>query len=310
MIYTCTFSPAIDYVTFLDTLHPGNLNRATKVGYYPGGKGINISRVLKRLTIDNTALGFVGGFTGAFMKTSLLAEDIQTDFIEINEPTRINVKVKAEKETEINGPTPLITEEEIHALYVKLENYLKKDDWFVLSGSIPESVPATFFRDISILCKERQAKWIVDTSGINLKKLIAYQPFLIKPNKDELSELVGKPIHSIDEAVQFAKEIVAGGTNNVVISLGGDGALLINRSLTLKANAPKGKVVNTVGAGDSVVSGIIASYSKHENWSEAFRFGIAAGSATAFSEDLCTLEGIENLKKEIQISPIQRGMER
>lgn len=303
MIYTCTFSPSIDYVTFLDTFHTGTLNRATRVGYYPGGKGINISRVLKRLNIENTALGFVGGLTGTFIKKSLLLEGIQTDFIEVDEPTRINVKVKAEVETELNGPVPLLTVEQIEALYTKLENYLEKDDWVVLSGSIPASVPNTFFRDLSALCRERQAKWVVDTSGPSLKNLIVYHPFLIKPNKDELSELIGQPIHSIEEAVQFAKEIVADGTENVVISLGGEGALFVNETVTLKANAPKGKVINTVGAGDSVVSGIIASYSKDENWEKAFCFGIAAGSATAFNEDLCTAEDVKYLKREVQVLP-------
>lgn len=301
MIYTVTFSPSIDYIPFVENFKVNELNRANEVRYYPGGKGINISRVLTRLKVETTALGFLGGFTGAYIQQFLHEEQVATDFIEIEETTRINVKIKSTRETELNGPSPLLTDEHISQLMTTIQRQLKKNDWVIVSGTIPAAVSDTFFKDLHKVCLQVGAKWILDTSGPRLKSLLQYEPFLVKPNEEELSELVGQKIESKDEVRHFAKQLVEKGIATVVVSLGEAGAVCVTKDSTMIAQAPKGEVVNTVGAGDSLVAGMVSQLARNTSMEVAFKYGVAAGSATAFQEDLCTAEQLNQLLSNVVI---------
>lgn len=300
MIYTCTITPSLDYTTYLPLFERGQLNRAQDVYYYPGGKGINVSRVLKRLDIDNVAIGYAGGFVGHYIQAFLKVEGIKTDFIETDEVTRINVKIKAIEETELNGPGPTISKEQQQILLEKVGG-MEKEDWFVLAGSLPESIPMTFFEALADTCTQNGVRFVLDTSGLALKKLVHLKPFLVKPNAEELGELFDTTVKTEAEAFHYAKKLIALGVEHVVVSMGGDGALLVTEELTLKAKAPKGQAVNTVGAGDSLVAGFIASYVKEGDAIEAFRQGIASGSATAFNSDLCEEIDVLALLGEVKI---------
>lgn len=304
MIYTCTITPSLDYTTYLPDFTAGKLNRTGEVYYYPGGKGINVSRVLKRLGADNIALGFTGGFTGHYIEEFLKKEGVATDFIETDEITRINVKIKSAQETELNGPGPELDAVQLNELMDKA-GQMQRGDWLVLAGSLPASIPESFFMDLAETCRRLGVKFVLDTSGPALAKLIQHGPFLIKPNQEELGELFGRHITSMAEAAFYAKKLVATGVDNVVVSMGGDGALLATSELLLQAKAPKGKAVNTVGAGDSLVSGFIASYAVDGDAEKAFRYGVASGSATAFSSDLCTKDSVDALLGFVEVYPIK-----
>ena len=302
MIYTCTITPSIDYTTYLHDFHTATLNRSDEVFYYPGGKGINVSRVLKRLNVDSVALGFAGGFTGNYIEQFLEKEGIETDFIQTEEITRINVKIKAQEETELNGPGPVINAQQQAALMKKIKT-LKTGDWFVLAGSLPESIPQSFFLEIASICTTQDIHFVLDTSGPALKELVLTQPFLIKPNEHELGELFDTIIANKEEACHYAKRLVNQGVQHVIISMGEEGALLVTKDLVVSAEAPKGKVVNTVGSGDSLISGFIASYTKDKDAEKAFRYGVASGSATAFRSDLCEKNDVEALLDQVQLNP-------
>jgi 1-phosphofructokinase len=302
MIYTCTITPSIDYTTYLPDFHTATLNRSDEVFYYPGGKGINVSRVLKRLDVDSVALGFAGGFTGNYIEQFLEKEGIETDFIPTDEITRINVKIKAQEETELNGPGPVINTEQQSDLMEKIKT-LKKGDWFVLAGSLPESIPQSFFLKIASICTNQDIHFVLDTSGPALKELVLTKPFLIKPNEHELGELFDTIITNKQEAYHYAKRLVNQGVQHVIVSMGEEGALLVTKDLVISAEAPKGKVVNTVGSGDSVISGFIASYTKEKDAEKAFRYGVASGSATAFRSDLCEKSDVEALLDQVQLNP-------
>lgn len=302
MIYTCTITPSLDYTTYLPEFNSGELNRADEVYYYPGGKGINVSRVLNRLDVASVAVGFIGGFTGDYIKEFLQKEGIQTDFIQTNEVTRINVKIKAGQESELNGPGPSINKDQLEMLFEKVQA-MKKGDWFVLAGSLTNAIPIPFFEKVAAVCTDKGVRFVLDTSGPALKGLIHTKPFLIKPNAEELGELFDTKISSINEALHYAQKLVVKGVKHVIVSMGGEGALLVTKDLAVSAKAPVGKVVNTVGAGDSLVSGFIASYIEDENVTEAFRYGVASGSATAFQSDLCKKADVEALLGEVTIIP-------
>lgn len=303
MIYTCTITPSLDYTTYLPEFSPGELNRADDVYYYPGGKGINVSRVLHRLDVASVAVGFTGGFTGDYIERFLHEEGIQTDFIQTKEVTRINVKIKAGQESELNGPGPIINKEQQQALFKKVQA-MKKGDWFVLAGSLTDSIPIAFFEEVAAVCIEKGVHFVLDTSGAALKGLIHTKPFLIKPNTEELGELFDTKIASKKEALFYAEKLVEKGIQHVIVSMGGEGALLVTKDLAISAKAPVGKVVNTVGSGDSLVSGFIASFIKDENATTAFRYGVASGSATAFQSDLCKKTDVEKLLDEVTITPL------
>lgn len=304
MIYTCTITPSIDYTVYLPEFHPGKLNRTEEVYYFPGGKGINVSRVLNRLNTKSIAFGFAGGFTGDYIREFLQFEGVQTKFIETKEPTRINVKIKAANESELNGPGPNTTHEQRRELLAKIEE-LQPRDWFVLAGSLPDTIPDAFYQAIARVCHNKDIRFVLDTSGSALKKLIDTKPFLIKPNQHELGDLFDTTINTKKEAVYYAKKLVGHGINYVIVSMGGNGAILVTEDQAILAEAPKGQVVNTVGAGDSLVSGFIAAYVQDTDVSKAFRYGIASGSATAFRTDLCELKDVAALVSKVTLNPYE-----
>ncbi len=306
MIYTCTITPSIDYTVYVPEFYAGKLNRADEVEYYPGGKGINVSRVLKRLGVENTALGFTGGFTGDFMTDFLNKEGVTTDFIDTKEITRINVKIKADQASELNGPGPTITTRQQQALLDKL-SLVQKGDWFILAGSLPDTLPLPFYETIAGICHKHGAAFVLDTSGAHLRALLQTKPFLIKPNKEELEALFDTTIRSLEEAVFYAKKLAKTGIQHVIVSLGGDGAILATQNQTWVAEAPKGSVINTVGAGDSLVAGFIAAYNENKNAKEAFRYGVASGSATAFLPDLCEKADVLKLIPQVNLEEMKQN---
>lgn len=301
MIYTCTITPSIDYTTYLPEFKTGKLNRSNEVYYYPGGKGINVSRVLQRLEVKSVALGFAGGFTGDYITQFLQQEGIETAFIDTQETTRINVKVKSEEETELNGPGPNVNQDQQKELLLKIQT-LQQNDWFVLAGSLPDSIPQSFYQAISRICTKKGVRFVLDTSGPALKELIQTKPFLIKPNQQELGGLFDTTISTKHDALYYARKLVDEGIENVIVSLGGDGAIFTTKDHELEALAPTGTVVNTVGSGDSLVSGFISSYIKNNDAVEAFRYGVASGSATAFRTDLCKKGDVQSLVSQVKIN--------
>jgi 1-phosphofructokinase len=298
MIYTVTLNPSLDYIVEVDQVTLGELNRTKNETKFPGGKGINVSQVLKRLDVDSRALGFLGGFTGDYIEEFLTSHGINTDFVKVDEDTRINIKLKSENETEINAKGPNITEENFEALKGKIRE-LTSEDILVLAGSIPSTMPESTYEELVKLCNENGTKFIVDAEGELLKKVLPLNPFLIKPNHHELGDLFNTVINSCEEVIPYGRELIKQGAQNVIVSLADKGAVLINKDLALIATSPKGDVKSSVGAGDSMVAGFIATYEKTKSIEEAFRFSVAAGSATAFSIGLCTREKMESLLPQV-----------
>ena len=301
MIYTVTFNPAIDYVVRMsDELLPGMTNRSDSEECYFGGKGINVSTILKNLGLDNTALGFVAGFTGDAIEKSINERGIKADFIKLkNGISRINVKIKGQAETEINAQGPMIPEEDQKKLFDKL-NTLKDGDILILAGSIPNSLPSDVYEKIIALVNDRKIEVVVDATKDLLKNVLKYHPFLIKPNNHELGEMFGTVLKTDEEIEAHAKKLQELGARNVLISMAGDGAMLITEAgEKYRVGVPKGKVKNSVGAGDSMVAGFVAGYLKTGSYEEALKMGTAAGSATAFSDDLATGEAINELYKNL-----------
>ncbi|MGG4220451.1 1-phosphofructokinase [Paenibacillus jamilae] len=301
MIYTVTLNPSIDYIVEVDDLKLGDLNRMKRDLKLPGGKGINVSRVLNQLGADSTAIGFLGGFTGRFIDDTLREESIKTDFVMIKDDTRINIKLKHGDETEINGLGPAIREQEADALVQKLAG-LQKNDIVVLSGSIPPSLGGDFYERLIRVCQQTGAEFVIDTTGEALMKALVHKPLLIKPNHHELAELFGVTIHSEEEIVTYGRKLLEAGAKNVLISMAGEGALFITADEVYHANVPAGTVKNSVGAGDSMIAGFVGTLALQGDPIEAFRAGVASGSATAFSDDLATREKIEQLRPQVTIS--------
>lgn len=296
MIYTVTFNPALDYVVFLDGLKLGDINRTTRESIYYGGKGINVSTILNNLGMETTALGFVAGFTGKAIEDGLNAQGMHTDFIHLPEGnSRINVKVKHGDETEINGQGPVITQEAIDALFEKL-NALREEDVLVLAGSIPNTLPEDIYERILAALSGKGIRIAVDATKDLLLNVLKYHPFLIKPNNHELGEMFHTVCETREDIEHYARELQKMGARNVLISMAGDGAILITEDGgSIRMGTPKGKVVNSVGAGDSMVAGFLAGYLKNGNYEEALKTGTAAGSATAFSEGLASREMFEKM---------------
>ena len=301
MIYTVTFNPAIDYVVRLgNPLQPGAVNRAAGEDCVLGGKGINVSGVLAQLGVESVALGFIAGETGAWLERGLTAQGLHTDFIWLeNGMTRINVKIKAGQETELNGAGPNIPESAMQALEAKLDA-LQKDDVLILAGSIPACLPQSTYERLLARLQGRGVRAVVDATQDLLLKVLPYKPFLIKPNNHELSEIVGHELTTDDEIAAAAAGLQAQGARNVLVSMAGDGALLLDENGAVhRIGCPKGKVVNSVGAGDSMVAGFVAGYLRTGDYRFALRLGTACGSATAFSVGLATKAEIDRLLETI-----------
>lgn len=289
MIYTVTFNPSLDYIVSVDDFTCGIVNRTTDEIIFPGGKGINVSMVLKNLGFENTALGFLAGFTGNRIQELLEEKGVRTDFISVEKGiSRINVKLRSNEETEINGQGPAIAEADIKKLYEKL-NTLSDGDILVLAGSIPDVMPGSMYMDIMRHLQNKDLKIVVDATKDLLVNVLQYHPFLIKPNNHELGEIFGVKIESKADVITYAKKMQEKGARNVLVSMAGDGAVLVAEDGSIfQSEAPEGKVVNSVGAGDSMVAGFIAGYLENGSYEKAFQMGVCTGSASAFSEELAT----------------------
>ena len=299
MIYTVTFNPSLDYVIQVDKLVPGEINRTTHEAVYPGGKGNNVSVILSNLGHSSKALGFTAGFTGEALENMLKEFGCDTAFIRLPEgSTRINVKINAGEETEINGQGPVITEEAQRALFEQLDA-LKEEDILVLAGSIPNTLPSDIYERILEHLQGRGIHFVVDATKDLLLKVLKYHPFLIKPNNHELGEMFGVTLKTRDEIVIYAKKLQEMGAKNVLVSMAGDGAILLTEDgIIYKAKPPKGKVLNSVGAGDSMVAGFLTGYLNTGEYEKAFRLGVVTGSATAFQYWLATKEDIVALMED------------
>ena len=300
MIYTVTFNPAIDYVVELVSFNIGEVNRTTREYMNLGGKGVNVSRVLTNLEIPNTALGFVAGFTGEALRTGLGEMGVKTDFIKLKEGnTRINVNIKGISETDINARGPEISDEAIEELFNKLDN-LKDGDILVLAGSIPASLPSDMYERIMSRLYGKGIRFVVDATKDLLMKSLKYEPFLIKPNNHELGEIFGLQLKNDDEIIYYARELKKKGAKNVLVSMAGDGAVLVDENnIAHRIGTPKGKVVNSVGAGDSMGAGFLAGYLENGDYQHALKMGTASGSASAFSEGLATKQEVMDLLNKI-----------
>lgn len=293
MIYTITFNPALDYIMTIDSLEVASVNRSKSEKILPGGKGINVSLVLTNLGVENTALGFVAGFTGKNIEDIINDSGCKTDFVYLKEGlSRINVKLMSKPETEINGNGPCIGDDDVKKLYEKLDK-LTSDDVLVLAGSVPNSLPADIYSDIMNYISDKGVKIVVDATGDLLVKCLEYKPFLIKPNNFELEQIFNTKLDSRDDIVKCAFELKSMGAVNVLVSMGKDGAILIDEnSRVYDLMAPEGNVINTVGAGDSMVAGFLAGLYEKNDYEYAFKLSIATGSASAFSEELATKEEV------------------
>ena len=288
MIYTVTLNPALDYIMQVDELKIGETNRSQREAIMPGGKGVNVSYVLKQLGHESIALGFVAGFTGKQLINELKQREMRSDFISVERgATRINVKVKGiDKETEINGSGPQIPAIALQVLIIQMER-LKPGDVLVLSGSIPKTISEDIYERLMVRLEGRDVRIIVDTTGEALVKTLKYHPFLVKPNHHELGEMFGVSIKNKSDARIYAQKLQQMGAENVLVSLGADGAVLLDeQGNVFECDAPHGNVKNSVGAGDSMIAGFLAAYLETEDYEKAFYMGVAAGSASAFSEYL------------------------
>lgn len=296
MIYTITFNPALDYITQVENFKIGKINRTKAEKILPGGKGLNVSIVLNNLKIKNTAIAFIGGFTGEELKNKIENYGIGTDFIKVTDGiTRINIKINSDEETAINGQGPQIMEKEIKELLEKIDK-MKNNDIVVISGNIPNGVPKTIYETICEKLAKKEILYIVDATRELLINVLKYKPFLIKPNKEEIEETFNVKLNNIEEIKTYARKLQEMGAQNVLVSLGGEGALLISKDKKeYYSKAPKGKVINTVGAGDSMVAGFLTGFLKTNKYENAFKMGIATGSASAFSENLATEEDVEKI---------------
>lgn len=300
MIYTVTLNPAIDYVVRLEHVEPGAVNRMESSDTFAGGKGINVSRILKRLGYASTATGFVGGFTGEFIKKSLETEKIGTQFVQVDQDTRINVKLKADQETEINGLGPVVTDEQLRDLETLLSNVLE-GDLVVFAGSAPASLGNQVYNRLIPLVKQAGAEVVCDFEGETLIDSLDHQPLLVKPNNHELGAIFGVTLDTREDMVRYAQEILVKGAKNVIVSMAGEGALLVTPEATYFAKPIKGSVKNSVGAGDSMVAGFTGEYTKSHNLLEALKWGVACGTATAFSDDLASMDAIQKMYEKVEV---------
>jgi 1-phosphofructokinase len=300
MIYTVTFNPSLDYIVSVDHVQVGAVNRTNTELMFPGGKGINVSMVLKNLGYDSVALGFMAGFTGKEIVRLLDEREVKSDFINVAEGiSRINVKLRSDEESEINGMGPAISAADIDKLYAQLDK-LTDGDVLVLAGSIPSVMPESMYMDIMKYLEDKNLHIVVDATKDLLMNVLPYHPFLIKPNNHELGEIFGVTLNTKEEVIPYAKKLQEKGARNVLISMAGEGALLVTEDdQVFESMPPKGKVKNSVGAGDSMVAGFIAGYMNSHDYEEAFYMGLCTGSASAFSDNLATKPEVTALLQQL-----------
>lgn len=296
MIYTVTFNPALDYTLFVDEIGNDDINRAKSETLDFGGKGINVSAVLTRLGIENTALGFSAGFSGNELERMLTDEGISNDFVHLNNGyTRINVKIRSDRELDFNASGPKISENDSDKLFEKLTR-IKKNDYLVLAGSVPDSLPCDIYEKILEFLKKRECNIVVDATGDLLLRTLKYKPFMIKPNHFELGDLFSVKLSSDTEIIKYAKILQEKGARNVLVSCGENGAILLDENTEIhKADAVRGKLVSSVGCGDSMVAGFLAGYTEKQDYAYALRLGCACGSATAFCTGLAQRKDIDEI---------------
>lgn len=300
MIYTVTFNPAIDYVINVDNICIGQVNRVKNEQIFFGGKGINVSLVLNALNVESIALGFIAGFTGQAIEKGISKQGIKSDFVHLKDGfSRINVKIKSNEETEVNGQGPKISSDDIDSLFTKLDT-LKPNDVLVLAGSIPNTLPNNIYQKILERLFNKGIMFVVDATKDLLLNVLKYNPFLIKPNNYELAEIFNVELNSNKDIIFYAKKLQSMGAKNVLVSMAEKGSILIDESSTVHTmEAPTGKVVNSVGAGDSMVAGFIAGYINTNDYNYALKLGTACGSATTFSQGLAEHDTIYSLLKSL-----------
>lgn len=308
MVYTVTFNPAMDYVMQVKNMNEKDINRSEEEKIFYGGKGINVSSVLTQLDIENTATGFLAGFTGSELERMLRTDNINTDFVHLKTGfTRINVKIKSEKELDINAHGPDISEQDIDEFLNKLKK-IKSGDYLVLAGSVPPSLSDDIYEKILEHFTDKDINVVVDTTGNLLKNILKYKPFLIKPNHHELGEIFSVDINSTQDVIRYAKKLQEMGAKNVLVSRAKDGATLIdeNGNVISVTNAP-GKIVSSVGCGDSMVAGFIAGYIESKDYEKALRLGAVCANATAFSSSIAKKKEIDNMFLNESIYIKQKG---
>ena len=303
MIYTVTLNPSIDYIVRLDEVLVGSVNRMDSDDKFAGGKGINVSRVLKRLGIENTATGFLGGFTGKFIKDTLETEGITHRFVEVDQDTRINVKIKADSETEINGSGPEISNQKLSELKEFLTSLSSKDT-VVFAGSSPKNLGNIVYKELIGLTRKTGAQVVCDFEGQTLLDSLEFEPLLVNPNNHELGDIFGVELENLDQIESYARQILEKGAQHVIISMAGDGALLVTQDGAYFAEPIKGHVKNSVGAGDSMVAGFTGEFVRSGDAVEAFKWGVACGTATTFSDDLATADYIKEIYEKVKVEKI------
>ncbi|MCD9218420.1 1-phosphofructokinase [Lactobacillus delbrueckii subsp. lactis] len=304
MIYTVTVNPALDYVLQLPEVKDGETNRSSDTQFLAGGKGINVSQILNQLGVDNTAWGFVGGFTGEELIRQLNVKKISSDFVRISDDTRVNVKIHAQEETEINAAGPDITDLEVAAFKSRLDD-LEAGDVVVLSGSLAPSLPTDFYESLLPLIREKGAEFVVDTTGEALLRTLKFNPLVIKPNHHELADLFDTSFSSTADMLEAAKKLQKLGAQNVMISMAGEGAYLVTADHVYHANAATGTAVNSVGAGDSMIAGFVGTWFEKHDAAEGLRVGSACGGATAFTEDIAVKSQIDAVLPQIKIDVVE-----
>lgn len=305
MIHTLTLNPSLDYVTDVKHLRLGEINRSFNELIFPGGKGINVSQILKHLGMKSRALGFIAGFSGRHLAEVLQAMDVETDFLELSSGmTRINVKIRSDGETAVNAAGPTLSPVDLDALKTQLTG-LTSDDVLVLAGNLPKGVPDTLYCEIAEPLCRKGIPLILDAEGRQLRSVLKHHPFLIKPNHEELGALFGESVRDADTAFTLAKRLQDEGARHILISMGKDGALFLSEDgARYRVSSPTGIVKNTVGAGDSMVAGFLYGYLTEGNFRDALRYGAAAGSATAFSDGLADGELIRSLLNQVHIEEV------
>lgn len=309
MIKTVTLNPSLDYIVNVPNFKASAINRSSEERFLPGGKGINVSQVLTNLGLPNIALGVVGGFTGDYLVKLLKGKKINEDLIfQEDVLTRVNVKIRSNSETAINGQGPDISEDTKNKLLNQIKS-LNKGDYLVLAGKIPPSMPSNFYLEIMKSIKNKDIEVVVDAEKEQLKTSLSYRPFLIKPNEEELGSVFDVEINSNSNVIHYAKELQKLGARNVLVSLGEKGAILITEGNKVYfGNSPKGELINSVGAGDSMVAGFLYGYLKENSFEEALKYGLSCGAASAFSEELATKEDVMKLIKNITIKTLEEWL--